>query len=146
MTDNTIRAYAAMQAGAALQPYQFDAGELHPHQVEVQVEYCGLCHSDVSVINNEWNSSVYPVVAGHEIIGTISRLGSEAKGLKLGQRVGIGWTAESCQHCDPWVSGQHVLCTGGPTATIDGHAGGFADKVRAGWQWIIPLPEEREPE
>ncbi len=73
MTDNTIRAYAAMQAGAALQPYQFDAGELQPHQVEVQVEYCGLCHSDVSVINNEWNSSVYPVVAGHEIIGTISR-------------------------------------------------------------------------
>ena len=106
MTDNTIRAYAAMQAGAALQPYQFDAGELQPHQVEVQVEYCGLCHSDVSVINNEWNSSVYPVVAGHEIIGTISHLGSEAKGLKLGQRVGIGWTAESCQHCDPCVSGQ----------------------------------------
>ncbi len=113
MSDNTIRAYAAMQAGAALQPYQFDAGELQPHQVEVQVEYCGLCHSDVSVINNEWNSSVYPVVAGHEIIGTISRLGSEAKGLKLGQRVGIGWTAESCQHCDPCVSGQQVLCTGG---------------------------------
>ena len=146
MTDNTIRAYAAMQAGAALQPYQFDAGELQPHQVEVQVEYCGLCHSDVSVINNEWNSSVYPVVAGHEIIGTISRLGSEAKGLKLGQRVGIGWTAESCQHCDPCVSGQQVLCTGGPTATIVGHAGGFADKVRAGWQWIIPLPEELDPE
>ena len=146
MTDNTIRAYAAMQAGAALQPYQFDAGELQPHQVEVQVEYCGLCHSDVSVINNEWNSSVYPVVAGHEIIGTISRLGSEAKGLKLGQRVGIGWTAESCQHCDPCVSGQQVLCTGGSTATIVGHAGGFADKVRAGWQWIIPLPEELDPE
>lgn len=128
MTDNTIRAYAAMQAGAALQPYQFDAGELQPHQVEVQVEYCGLCHSDVSVINNEWNSSVYPVVAGHEIIGTISRLGSEAKGLKLGQRVGIGWTAESCQHCDPCVSGQQVLCTGGPTATIVGHAGGLPTK------------------
>ena len=96
MTDNTIRAYAAMQAGAALQPYQFDAGVLQPHQVEVQVEYCGLCHSDVSVINNEWNSSVYPVVAGHEIIGTISRIRSEAKGLNLGQRVGIGWAAESC--------------------------------------------------
>ena len=132
MSDNTIRAYAVMQAGAALQPYQFDAGELQPHQVEVQVEYCGLCHSDVSVINNEWNSSVYPVVAGHEIIGTISRLGSEAKGLKLGQRVGIGWTAESYQHCDPCVRVQQVLCTGGSTATIVGHAGGFADKVRAG--------------
>ncbi len=147
MSDNTNRAYAAMQAGAALQPYQFDAGELPDHiKSKSKSNIVGLCHSDVSVINNEWNSSVYPVVAGHEILGTISRLGSEAKGLKLGQRVGIGWTAESCQHCDPCVSGQQVLCTGGPTATIVGHAGGFADKVRAGWQWIIPLPEELDPE
>ena len=105
MNDNIIHAYAAMQAGAALEPYQFDAGELQAHQVEVKVEYCGLCHSDVSVINNEWNSSVYPVVAGHEIIGIITQLGSEAKGLKVGQRVGIGWTAESCQYCDPCISG-----------------------------------------
>lgn len=58
------------------------------------------------------------VVGGHEIIGTITQLGSEAKGLKVGQRVGIGWTAESCQHCDPCVSGQQVLCTGGSVATI----------------------------
>ena len=84
--------------GAALQPYQFDAGELQPHQVEVQIEYCGLCHSDVLVINNEWNSSVHPVVAGREIIKHHQSLRPEAKGFNLGQRVGIGWTAESCQH------------------------------------------------
>ena len=113
MSNNIIQAYAAMSAGAELEPYQFDAGELQPHQVEVKVEYCGLCHSDISVINNEWGSSVYPVVAGHEIIGTITHLGAEAKGLKVGQRVGIGWTAESCQYCDPCISGQQVLCTGG---------------------------------
>lgn len=146
MSDNTIRAYAAMQAGETLQPYQFDAGELQPHQIEVKVEFCGLCHSDISVIQNDWKSSVYPVVAGHEIIGTISQLGSEAKGLKLGQRVGIGWTAESCQHCDPCISGQQVQCTGEKKATIVNHAGGFADKVRAGWQWAIPLPENLDPE
>ena len=63
MSDNIIHAYAAMQAGAELEPYQFDAGELQVHQVEVKVEYCGLCHSDISVINNEWRSSVYPVIA-----------------------------------------------------------------------------------
>src|SRR5699024_5911713 len=83
MSNNIIQAYAAMSAGAALEPYQFDAGELQPHQVEVKVEYCGLCHSDISVINNDWGSSVYPVVAGHEIIGTITHLGAEAKGLKV---------------------------------------------------------------
>ena len=97
MSNNQIRAYAAMQAGEQLVPYQFDAGDLQAHQVEVKVEYCGLCHSDISVINNDWRSSTYPVVAGHEIIGTITALGSEAKGLKVGQRVGIGWTAESLQ-------------------------------------------------
>lgn len=145
MSSNVIHAYAAMQAGEPLAPYEFDAGELQPHQVEVKVEYCGLCHSDISVINNDWHSSVYPVVAGHEVIGTITRLGSEAKGLKVGQRVGIGWTAESCQACDPCISGQQVLCTGEHTATIVGHAGGFADKVRAGWQWVIPLPDDLDP-
>lgn len=78
------------------------------------------------------------MVAGHEIIGRIVALGSEAKGLQIGQRVGIGWTAESCQSCDECIGGQQVLCTGKNVATIVGHAGGFADKVRAGWQWAIP--------
>lgn len=146
MSNNMIQAYAAMQAGEKLVPYQFDAGELQPHQVEVKVEYCGLCHSDVSVLNNEWRSTVYPVVAGHEIIGRIVALGSEVKGLQIGQRVGIGWTAESCQACDECIGGQQVLCTGGSVATIVGHAGGFADKVRAGWQWAIPLPDDLDAE
>jgi uncharacterized zinc-type alcohol dehydrogenase-like protein len=137
---NIIRAYAAQHQGGSLQPYEFDAGELAAHDVEVQVEYCGVCHSDLSVIDNEWRSSQYPVVAGHEIIGTIRALGSATRGLKIGQRVGIGWTAASCQHCNPCINGKQHLC---PTAqaTIVGHAGGFADKVRASWEWVIPLPD-----
>lgn len=146
MSDNTIRGYAALAEKQALVPYEFDAGDLQPHQVEVKVEYCGLCHSDISMINNEWGVSQYPLVAGHEVIGTIIRLGSEAKGLKIGQRVGIGWTAESCQACDYCIGGQQVLCTGEKKATIVGHAGGFADKIRAGWQWAIPLPDDLDPE
>ena len=146
MSENRIRSYAALTAKSALVPYEFDAGELQPHQVEVKVEYCGLCHSDLSIIDNDWGVSQYPVVAGHEIIGKIIRLGSEAKGLKLGQRVGIGWTAETCQACNYCLSGQQVLCTGEHKATIVGHAGGFADKVRAGWQWVIPLPDDLTPE
>lgn len=144
MSNQSINAYAAHAAGETLVPYRFDAGELQPHQVEVKVEYCGLCHSDVSVLNNDWNNSVYPVVAGHEVIGTIIQLGSEAKGLKVGQRVGIGWTAESCQYCNPCIDGKFNLCSS-QQATIVNHAGGFADKVRAGWQWVIPLPEGLEP-
>lgn len=142
MQQNIIRAYAAMQAAEPLQAYQFDAGALQAHQVEVKVDYCGLCHSDLAMLNNDWRSSSYPLVAGHEIIGTIIGLGAEAKGLHLGQRVGIGWTAETCQACDACIGGQQVLCTGERVATIVGHAGGFADKVRAAWQWVIPLPDD----
>lgn len=136
----TISAYAAPAAGAALELQTFDLGELKPHEVEVQVEYCGVCHSDLSMIDNEWGMSRYPLVAGHEIIGRITAMGPAARGLEVGQRVGIGWTAESCQHCDPCIGGQHNLCSSA-VATIGQHLGGFADKVRASWEWVIPLPD-----
>ncbi len=142
---NTIQAYAAHAANQPLALYQYDAGDIQPHEVEVKVEYCGVCHSDLSVIDNEWGSAQYPVIAGHEVIGTIVALGSEAKGLKIGQRVGIGWTADSCQYCDACLSGKQVLCHYGAKATIVGHAGGFAEKVRASWQWTIPLPDNLDP-
>lgn len=144
-SDNNIRAYAAMQAGEELQAYSFDAGPLAPHQVEIKVDYCGLCHSDLSVLNNDWRNSVYPVVAGHEIIGTVLQLGSQARGLTIGQRVGLGWSAESCQHCDMCIDGQQQMC-GQKQNTIVNHAGGFADKVRASWEWVIPLPDDLDAE
>ncbi len=89
-----IKSYAAPQAGAELELYEYDAGELKAEDVEVQVDYCGICHSDLSMIDNEWGFSSYPLVAGHEVIGRVVALGSAAqdKGLKVGQRVGIGWT------------------------------------------------------
>lgn len=141
-----IRSYAALEAGQPLQPYDYDAGELKAHEVEVKVEYCGVCHSDLSMIDNEWGGAKYPLIAGHEVIGTITQLGSEARGLEVGQRVGIGWTADSCQHCDCCIGGKQVLCQNGTTATIVGHAGGFAETVRAGWQWVIPVPDDLNPE
>lgn len=137
-----IKSYAAHQAGAELALHEYDAGDLLPQDVEVKVEYCGVCHSDLSMIDNEWGFSQYPLVAGHEIIGRVHALGSEAenKGLKIGQRVGIGWTARSCGHCDACISGNQVNCQNGSVPTIL-NRGGFADKIRADWQWVIPLPE-----
>ena len=92
-----IKSYAAKEAGADLSLWEYDAGELQPEDVEVEVEYCGICHSDLSMIDNEWGMSSYPLVAGHEVIGRVAALGSAAqdKGLKIGQKVGIGWTARS---------------------------------------------------
>ncbi|AXI03449.1 NAD(P)-dependent alcohol dehydrogenase [Aquirhabdus parva] len=140
----TIRAYAALAANQPLQAFQYEAGALKAHEVEVKVEYCGICHSDISVIDNEWGNSIYPVVGGHEIIGKITALGAEARGLEIGQTVGIGWTADSCQYCDPCIHGKQNLCATS-TATIIGHHGGFAEKVRASWQWAIPLPDNVDP-
>ena len=92
-----IKSYAAKEAGGELEVYEYDPGELKPQDVEVQVDYCGICHSDLSMIDNEWGFSQYPLVAGHEVIGRVVALGSAAqdKGLQVGQRVGIGWTARS---------------------------------------------------
>lgn len=136
-----IKSYAAMQAGQALELYEYDAGPLDAEDVEVEVEYCGVCHSDLSMIDNEWGISNYPLIGGHEVIGRVVALGDTAKnkGLSLGQRVGIGWTAKSCQHCDACINGDHINCRQGATPTILNH-GGFAEKLRANWQWAIPLP------
>ncbi|HBX8221440.1 TPA: alcohol dehydrogenase, partial [Klebsiella pneumoniae] len=81
-----IKSYAAKEAGADLSLWEYDAGELQPEDVEVEVEYCGICHSDLSMIDNEWGMSSYPLVAGHEVIGRVAALGSAAqdKGLKIG--------------------------------------------------------------
>ena len=137
-----IKSYAAKQAGGDLEVWEYDAGELTPEDVEVQVDYCGICHSDLSMIDNEWGMSQYPLVAGHEVIGRVVALGSAAqgKGLKVGQRVGVGWTARSCGHCDACISGNQINCLEGAVPTII-NRGGFADKLRADWQWVIPLPE-----
>ena len=137
-----FKSYAAMQAGEALQPYEYDPGPLAAEDVEVEVDYCGVCHSDLSMIDNEWGGSTYPLIAGHEVIGRVVALGDSAKnkGLSIGQRVGIGWTAKSCQHCDACINGEQVNCENSKVSTINNH-GGFASRLRANWQWTIPLPE-----
>ena len=135
----TIKAYAALEAGAPLQPFEYDAGEIGDHEVEIAVQSCGLCHSDLSMINNSWRASQYPLVPGHEAIGTVTALGASVRNLKIGQTVGIGWNSHSCMHCSPCLSGRQQRCET-LTTTIHGR-GGFADRVRVQDIWAVPLPE-----
>jgi len=136
-----IDAWVATAAKQKLVRQQLDLGPLWTEDVEVEVENCGLCHSDLSVLNNDWGFSQYPAVLGHEVIGRVVAVGSAAKGLEVGQRVGIGWTAGSCMYCKQCMSGNQHLC---PQAqpTIVGHRGGFASHVRSHWAWTLPLPEQ----
>lgn len=136
-----IEAWVAPGAKQEMVRQQVDLGPLGPEEVEVEVEYCGLCHSDLSMRNNDWGFAQYPAVLGHEAIGRVVEVGSAAKGIRVGQRVGVGWTAESCMHCRPCKSGDQHLCAQA-LPTIVGHRGGFASRVRSHWAWAIPLPED----
>jgi alcohol/geraniol dehydrogenase (NADP+) len=136
----SIDAWVATAAKQKLVRQQIDLGPIGPEEVEVEVEHCGLCHSDLSMLNNEWGMSQYPLVLGHEIVGRAVAVGPVAKGITVGQRVGIGWTAGSCMHCRQCLSGDQHLCLQA-VPTIIGHRGGFAQRVRAHWAWTIPLPE-----
>src|SRR5258708_7806895 len=140
-TMSKIRAWAAHGPGQPLVPYEYEAGTLGPEEVEIVVESCGLCHSDLSMRNNDWGMSTYPFIPGHEVVGRVVALGEQTKGLTIGQRVGLGWTAQSCLHCHECLSGNHHLCSQA-VPTIVGHYGGFAERVRARWAWAMPLPDE----
>jgi alcohol/geraniol dehydrogenase (NADP+) len=136
--------YKAWVTKAAKQPMVLetvDLGPLGAEDVEVAVEHCGVCRSDLSVFNNEWGNSQYPAILGHEVIGRVTTVGPNAKGLKVGQPVGVGWFAGSCMHCHQCMSGSHHLCPQ-VQPTIIGHRGAFASHIRAHWAWVIPLPEK----
>jgi len=135
-----IKAWIATAAKQKMVLQDIDLGPLGTEDVEVAVEHCGVCHSDVSVLNNEWGSTQYPAMLGHEAVGRVAALGTGTKGLKVGQRVGVGWTASSCMHCRQCLSGDQHLCLQAQPTIFRGR-GGFASRVRCHWAWAVPLPE-----
>src|SRR6516225_9361138 len=137
----SVKAWVAPAAKQKMVLQDIDLGPLGIEEVEVAVEHCGLCHSDLSVLNNEWGISQYPAVLGHEVVGRVTAVGTATKGVKVGQQVGVGWTSSSCMHCRQCLSGDHHLCVQAQP-TILGHRGGFASRVRCHWACAIPLPED----
>lgn len=132
----TIHAWAAVSPRAPLEPFRYVPGELAEDEVEVEVECCGICHSDVHLVDGEWGD-VFPVVPGHEIVGTVVAGGAIA----IGTRVGIGWQRSSCGECEHCRGGEEELCARSE-ATCMGNFGGFADRVRVDRRFAIPLPEQ----
>lgn len=135
-----IHAFAASKTKGKLEPFSYDPGPLGDDQVEIEVLYCGICHSDVAMLNNEWGMSQYPFVGGHEVIGRVVALGREARNVREGQMVGLGWNSGSCLHCRQCLAGDNNMCDT-LEMTIVGRHGGFATRVRCQWMWAIPLPE-----
>ncbi len=135
-----VQAYAAHEAHGTLKPFEYKLGDLEADEVDIAVEYCGICHSDLSMLNNDWRITQFPFVPGHEIAGRVIGKGSHVHHLEIGQRVGVGWNSGSCLTCEQCMSGDHNLCSS-KKDTIVGRYGGFADKVRAQAAWAIPLPD-----
>lgn len=136
-----INSYASLEAKKPLTPYEYNPAELGPWDIEVKITHCGICHSDLSLIDNEWGVSRYPFVPGHEIVGTVTAVGSKIQHLKIDQRVGIGWQRSSCFNCEWCQQGEENLCAK-QEATCVGHNGGFADSIRADGRFAFVIPEK----
>ena len=116
-----VEAWAAKAANKPLETFSYDLADPGADDVQVKVSHCGLCHSDLSMVENAWQFTSFPLVPGHEVVGKITKVGSHVKHLKIGQTVGIGWTASSCNTCDACVHGDQNLCSSGQGTIIGRH-------------------------
>jgi uncharacterized zinc-type alcohol dehydrogenase-like protein len=140
-----IHGLAVHAAGAQLLPYKYEPGELKANEVEVKISHCGVCRSDVHLIDNDWGMSKYPFVPGHEIVGTVVAMGADVKDRKVGERVGIGWQADSCGVCEWCRQGDEHLCAKAQPTCV-GRNGGYADRIRVNFKFAIPVPKVLESE
>jgi alcohol/geraniol dehydrogenase (NADP+) len=140
---STIHGYAVHAAGAELLPFKYEASELAPHDVEVRVTHCGICRSDLHLIDNDGGLSKYPFIPGHEIIGTVNSVGSEVTDLAEGDRVGIGWQADSCGHCEWCRKGEEHLCAQSQPTCVHRH-GGYAESIRVNARFALKIPDALE--
>src|SRR6516165_578203 len=111
----TTKAYAALTATSPLGPFTFQYRDPGANEIEIQILYCGICHSDVHQARNEWNGTIYPCVPGHEIVGRVTKTGSAVKKFKEGDLAAVGCMVDSCRTCAPCKAGEEQFCENGMT-------------------------------
>ena len=134
-----VNAMAALNKGAKLIPWQYDTPALGPYDCIIKVHSCGLCHSDIHIVDGEFPAQ-YPVVPGHEAIGEIVEKGSQVSHLNIGARVGVGWQRSACLQCPDCLSGNENLCNQNQAVAIHGY-GGFADYLYMDSRFCFAIPE-----
>jgi uncharacterized zinc-type alcohol dehydrogenase-like protein len=135
-----VNAYAATGAGGRLEPYRFPVRELRPMDVEIEVTHCGICHTDLHLIDDDFGLSTFPLVPGHEVVGAVIRVGSAVTSLRAGQRVGVGFLAGADFTCEQCASGADNFCLNWEPTCI-GREGGFAERLVADSRLAFPIPD-----
>jgi len=141
--------FAASSAGARLEPYQFERRDLRPNDVAIDILFCGICHSDLHQVRNDWGQGHYPMVPGHEIVGRVARIGSDVTRHKVGDAVAVGCMVDSCQHCEQCHDGEEQFCREGMTETssskdrVTGEPtlGGYSKHVVVREEFVLRVPE-----
>jgi len=155
MTISTF-GYAAHSAKDELVPFSFERREPRPEDVLIDILYCGICHSDIHSVRNEWGGAQYPFVPGHEIVGRVKTVGNKVSKFKVGDLVGVGCLVDSCRHCESCNDGLEQYCNNGFTGTYGGEDkiggtphkrtfGGYSDKITVDERFVLRIPENLDP-
>ncbi|MDE3250086.1 MAG: NAD(P)-dependent alcohol dehydrogenase [Bacteroidota bacterium] len=147
---SNTKSYAAQSAVAPLAPFAFDRREPGPHDVQIDILYCGVCHSDIHQVRNEWGNSIYPMVPGHEIVGRVVKTGAHVKNFKVGDLAGIGCFVDSCRTCPNCLAGEEQFCDEGMTGTYnalerDGKTptyGGYSTQIVVDEQYTLHVSDK----
>ena len=162
-----VTGYAAKHSYSRLRPFEFEREEAGTNEIEMEVLYCGVCHSDIHQVKNEWSNTVYPCVPGHEVIGRVTKVGSGVTRHAIGDMVGVGCMIESCRHCEPCEAGDQNYCQGpnswlatynGPMVPAkmapdgnnsygrDNTFGGYSNMLVVNEDFVLKIPAKLKPE
>ncbi|MFA5582580.1 MAG: NAD(P)-dependent alcohol dehydrogenase [Bacteriovoracaceae bacterium] len=146
---NTVKAYAAIDANSPLKFHPIERRDLRENDVEIDIKYCGVCHSDLHIARNEWGGTTYPIVPGHEIVGTVKSVGSKVTKFKVGDKVGVGCLVDSCQKCHCCHEGLEQFCENGMVGTYGGidlidqtpTQGGYSTSIKVREEFVLRIPD-----
>ena len=139
---SATKAYAAKSATTPIEPWSLERREPKPHDVQIDILYCGVCHSDLHTARNEWGGTIYPVVPGHEIVGRVTKVGDHVKKYKVGDLVGVGCLVDSCRECDNCKEGLEQYCSGGMIGTYNGQERDGSGVTYGGYSKQIVVTED----
>ena len=148
-----VAAYAAPSARAPLVPHTISRRDPGPHDVQIEILFCGVCHSDIHQVREEWGAAIFPMVPGHEIVGKVTKVGAQVTKLRIGDMAGVGCFVDSCLECDPCQRDLEQFCQKGPAFSYNGTEmdrktptyGGYSAQIVVAERFTLKVPASLDP-